>query len=360
MRETAAVVLRTPKDAMDLVALYWRDGKRPMPHAFKAAIRDGFARWTPYQVAKYATMRNVTVRLRDLLFLTHPTPAADRTELLRKLANDELKAPDTWEAALSRPGADKRAEWERLLSGRQLGALAVIRNLRNMEAVGVDHELVCTALETVRAADVWPWQALAAAREAPSYAHDLNALMVRSAGELPRLPGHTGVLVDVSGSMDAAMSERGTMTRIDAGAGLAVVLREVCERSTVAAFSDQVGILKQPMPRGAGLARIIVECMPHGGTRLAHAVAAFRDAVPGLDRLVILTDEQGQDGPGGAGGLETFVVNVASTQRGLAWEGRVTRIDGWSGAIVRFLAQEIAGATIAVGDQDAEEEAAAS
>ncbi len=343
IRPSANAILRTPKDAMDLVALYWKDGKKPLPHAFKGAIRDGFARWTDYQIAKYGTLSGkVSVRLRDLMFLAHPKPAEGRVDLFKLLAQDEIRAPDTWEAALSKPGADKCAEWTRLLRENKLGALALVRNLRNMEQVGVQSELVRKALEAAKAVDVWPWQALAAAREAPGYAHALDSLMVRSAGVLPRLPGRTGVLVDISGSMDASMSERGTMTRMDAGCGLAVVLREVCEAVEVGAFSNQCAVIQQP-PRGAMLANAIKNSMPHGGTYLAQAVNAFAQAFPNLDRLVVLTDEQSHDAMTVALNLPLVVVNLASTQRGIDWHGKVTRINGWSGGVVRWLAQHVTG-----------------
>jgi 60 kDa SS-A/Ro ribonucleoprotein len=57
----------------------------------------------------------------------------------------ELSAPDTWEVALS-SGADKRAAWERLLREQKLGALALVRNLRNLREAGVEESLVVTAL----------------------------------------------------------------------------------------------------------------------------------------------------------------------------------------------------------------------
>lgn len=354
LRPAARTVLRTPRDAMDLLALYWRDGKRPLPRAFKDAFAAGFARWTDHQIAKYATLTNVSVRLRDLAFLSHPAPGG-REALFRALADDALTAPDTWERAISRPGADKRAEWERLLREGKLGALALVRNLRNMEQAGVDPALVRDAMGKVRASDVWPWQLLAAAREAPAYTHDLDALMLRSCGALPRLPGKTGVLVDVSGSMDSGISERGTMRRMEAAAGLAVVLREVCERSVVASFSTEVAVVDEPMPRGARLASTIVGSQPHGGTALARSVQAFTAHVPDLHRLVVLTDEQAQDRFTAPIGLPVVVVNLASYQRGMNWQGPVARINGWSGGVVRWMADHFAGAAVAAETEGEDE-----
>lgn len=357
LRTAARDILRTPKDAMDLLALWWKGGKRKVPHAFMRAFRDGFERWTDYQVAKYATLSNVGVRLRDIARLSHPNPG-ERQDLFRALVKDDLRAPDTWEAALSRPGADKRAEWERLLSEGKLGALALVRNLRNMEQVGVEPALVREALSKTRASDVWPWQALAAAREAPAYTHDLDALMIRSAGAMPRIPGKTGILVDVSGSMDDRLSAKGTMKRMDAAAGLAVVLREACETAVIGSFSNLLVRLDDPLPRGATLANAIVGSQPHSGTQLVFAVESMVATTPDLDRLIVVTDEQANGYGSFAGTLsmpKSYVINLASYQRGVAWNGPVTRINGWSGAVVRWIALEEAGKSVEISDDQFEE-----
>ncbi len=76
------------------------------------------------------------VRLRDVLFLSHAKPNdAEQAELWKRLIDGQLATPDTWEVALSAAGGDaagKRETWERLLAERKLGALALLRNLRNM------------------------------------------------------------------------------------------------------------------------------------------------------------------------------------------------------------------------------------
>ena len=77
-----------------------------------------------------------------------------------------LTPPDTWEVALS-AGADKRAAWERLLREQKLGALALLRNLRNMRESGVSDKLVVSALGEMKTDRVLPFRFIAAARYAP-------------------------------------------------------------------------------------------------------------------------------------------------------------------------------------------------
>ena len=138
----------------------------------------------------------------------------------------ELSAPDTWEVALS-SGADKRAAWERLLREQKLGALALLRNLRNLREAGAAEELVLAALGSMSTGRVLPFRFLAAARYAPQWEEALEQVMLKCVAGREKLAGKTIVLVDVSGSMTAPLSQRSEMQRTDAAYGLAVLLREI-------------------------------------------------------------------------------------------------------------------------------------
>src|SRR5262249_30754441 len=196
----------------------------------KKGLAAAFTRFDEYALAKYN--RASPVKLRDVLFLCHARPVdAAQAELWKCLVAGELATPDTWEVALS-GGADKREAWERLLSENKLGALALLRNLRNMTEAKVDEELVRTGLYRMKTERVLPFRFIAAARYAPQWEPELEKAMLRSLdcknGEgQAKLPGKTVLLVDVSGSMDAPLSRRAEMRRNDAAYGLAVLLREV-------------------------------------------------------------------------------------------------------------------------------------
>ena len=77
-----------------------------------------------------------------MLFLCHAKPKDEaQAALWKKLVENTLESPDTWEVALS-AGKDKRENFERLLREGKLGGLAVLRNLRPMPASGVDPRLL--------------------------------------------------------------------------------------------------------------------------------------------------------------------------------------------------------------------------
>jgi hypothetical protein len=205
-----------------------------------------------------------------VLFLSHAKPRdAAQASVWKKLVWGRLATPDTWEVALS-AGADKREAWERLLREQKLGALALLRNLRNMREAGVDESLVLPALGAVNTSRVLPFRFLAAARYAPQWEEALEKAMLKSLADQPKLCGRTIVLVDVSGSMTAPLSRRSEMQRTDAAYGLAVLVREIAEKAAVYSFSDRV--VEVPARRGFALRDAIDASQRHNGTLLGKAV----------------------------------------------------------------------------------------
>jgi 60 kDa SS-A/Ro ribonucleoprotein len=326
--QTLARVIQRADELAEFMAIYWADGRAPLSGQVKKGLAAAFTKFDEYALAKYD--RAGVVRLRDVLFLCHAKPNdADQAALWRRLIEGNLFTPDTWEVALS-GGGDKRAHWERLLAERKLGALALLRNLRNMKDAGVPEEAVIQALSTMKTERVLPFRFLAAARYAPQWEEALEQAMFRAVAGREKLAGRTVLLVDVSGSMNAPLARRSEMLRMDAGCGLAVLLREVCEAVEVYSFSDE--LVRVPSRRGFALRDAIVSSQPHGGTQLGHAVNSLRET---YDRIVVISDEQSRDrvpAPNGRG----YVVNVASARNGVGY-GAWTHIDGWSEAVVDYI-----------------------
>jgi 60 kDa SS-A/Ro ribonucleoprotein len=276
------------------------------------------------------------VRLRDVLFLSHAKPRdAAQAELWKRLIAGELTTPDTWEVALS-SGGDKRTHWERLLTERKLGALALLRNLRNMKDADVPESQVVGALDVMRTDRVLPFRFLAAARHAPQWEEPLERAMFRSLEgrganeDLARLAGHTVILVDVSGSMVAPLSRRSQMLRTDAAYGLAVLLREIAEKVSIYTFSNSAKRI--PPRRGFALRDAMESSQPHSGTYLGAALDAVDER---YDRIIVITDEQSHDrvaAPRGKG----YMINVASVRNGVGY-GPWVHIDGFSEAIVNYI-----------------------
>ena len=314
----------------ELVALYWRAGKRPLSKQMKLGLARAFGRFNEYALAKYD--REGAVKLRDVLFLTHPKPKDDeQAALFKRVADRTLAAPDTWEVALS-GGANKKETFERMLREGTLGYLALLRNLRGMTEAGVDTDLIRSAIIARKGADlVFPFRYTAAARACPQLEPALDQALCEAVANGPRLSGKTIVLVDVSGSMDAPMSGKSDLKRLDAAATLASVLNGDLR---VFSFSDRLA----EVPPRTGMAGVdtIIRSQAHGGTRLGEAVA-WVNKLP-HDRLIVITDEQSHDRVPDPVAKQAYMINVASFQNGVGY-GRWKHIDGFSEAVIRWIVE---------------------
>jgi len=328
--ETLARIIQRADELAEFVAIYWKEGRVPLSGQVKKGLAAAFPKFDEYQLARYD--RGGPIKLRDVLFLSHAKPRDEaQAEVWKKLVSGNLTTPDTWEVALS-AGTGKREAWERLLRERKLGALALLRNLRNMREAGVDEPLVLSALGEMSTGRVLPFRFLAAARYAPQWEEALEQAMLKSVASAEKLTGKTIVLVDVSGSMTAPLSRRSEMQRTDAAYGLAVLLREIAEKVAVFSFSDS--LVEVPARRGFALRDAIDASQRHNGTYLGKAVEEL-DRKEKYDLLIVITDEQAHDrvpAPAGKG----YVINVASFKNGVGY-GKWTHIDGWSESVIEYI-----------------------
>jgi hypothetical protein len=328
-------VIQRADELGEFVALYWKERKQPLSAGSKRGLARAFTKFDAYQLAKYD--REAVVKLRDVLFLCHAKPKdAEQAAVWKNLVENTLESPDTWEVALS-AGKDKRENFERLLREGKLGGMAVLRNLRLMLAAGVEPSLIRERLEK-GVARALPFRFVTAARHAPKLEESLEKAMLRGIAGLGELAGSTGLVVDVSGSMDAALSKRSETTRIDAASGLAILLREKAEEFCIATFSD--ACVELPPRRGFALRDAISGSQAHAGTYLQRALEQLREKREwrDLSRLIVITDEQSHDGILPAWTERAYVVNVAPYKYGISYGNRWTHVDGWSERVVDYIA----------------------
>ena len=195
----------------------------------------------------------------------------------------------------------------------------------------MDDQLIRQALRDMKPDRVLPFRFLAAVRHAPRFAPELEAAMLRNLEGQPKLKGHTVILVDISGSMNAMLSGKSEMQRMDAAIGLAVMGREMCESVSVASFSDYTREI--PAYRGLGLSEAIKNSQRHSGTDLRSAVAWANQQR--YDRLIVITDEQSRTVPPSPLG-RGYVINVASYKNGIGY-GLWLHLDGFSEKIMDYI-----------------------
>lgn len=327
-------VIQRADEMSEFLSLYWKDGKTPISNQVKKGLAKAFVKFNEYQLAKF-DKNSAAVSLRDVMFLSHAKPTTPAMEaLFKKVANQELATPDTWETQLS-AGADKGATFTRLMAEKKLGALAFLRNLRNMAQAGVSEAEIRAYAKNLDVSKVLPFRFVATARIVPQFEDMLEAMMFRSLATMEKLPGKTVLLVDVSPSMfGTKVSEKSDLDRFDAAAALAMLCAEICEDVAVYSFSTQV--VRVAPRKGFALREAILNSQPQNGTLMGKAVTAVNQV--GYDRLIVISDEESQDRVPNPIGNKGYILNVASYKNGVnssAW----TTVSGWSEACIQYITE---------------------
>jgi hypothetical protein len=338
-RQVVASVLQRPDEPGELLAYWTAMYGRSVPKPVKRGIADAVRRlYHGKSLLKYDTATK-GYRFGDILNLVHAAPDPDKPwqgELFR-YALDRRHNPDTAlppassrvltahrelmalpvdrrrAVVTSRGGAERLAAagmtWEALAGWLQgpmdkaaweavipsMGAMALVRNLRNFDEAGVSDEVaaqvaakISDPAEVVRSRQ-FPFRYLAAYQHAPSlrWSYPLEQALGHSLANVPALPGRTLILVDRSGSMWAPLSDRSELNRADAAAifGTALALRAA--KAHLVEFGTTSRRLS--FRKGESVLKILERFGDLGGTDTTGAVRAH---YRGQDRVLIVTDEQ--------------------------------------------------------------------
>lgn len=199
------IVAERPDDLTELVAYL---GK-PIPKQIKRGIRHALLKYSPYQLAKYRG-DGKDVKLVDLFNLTHPNPkyaSKEQKTAWKELMTGKLKNEDTWEARLS-AGENKKKVWKSMLKEGELGYMALLRNLRNIDeqADEITKKLACEMIsdpEQVKKSKQLPFRFYSAYEQVENrqMRNAISDALEYSLANVPDLPGKTLIAVDSSGSM---------------------------------------------------------------------------------------------------------------------------------------------------------------
>lgn len=327
---------------------YWMQAYgRRLPMAVKRGVADAAIRlYNERSLLKYDTASH-GLRFADVIELTHPGDAKGSAqhlkgpwqgELFRYAINrrhgrgeaipeslavlrenmslrswvpgqpDILLQPEalhragmTWEDAKSlagQYGLESRAVWEAMIPS--MGYMALLRNLRNFDQAGVPDELAArVAQRLMNPAEVersrqLPFRFLSAYKEVQGtrWLHPLEVATNLASVNVPAVRGRSLVLVDVSGSMNAPVSDRSKLSRMEVGALFGSVLSLRSDDVTLVAFGTRHETV--PVPRGGSALRLTealsrVQRRVGWGTNIA---PALRGTYAGHDQVFVFTDEQ--------------------------------------------------------------------
>jgi hypothetical protein len=346
-------IIQRPDELSEFLSLYWEDKKQPLTAKMKKGLAKAFTKFDEYQLAKY-NKQDVPIKLRDVLFLCHAKPINDEQGALwKKLVNKELKIPDTWEVSLS-AGKDKKETFERLISEKKLGALAFLRNLRNMIGAKVDESIIREGLKKIKVEKVLPFRFISAAKYAPQFEKELEEAMYKCVANQEKLKGKTIFVIDTSGSMyGSKISQKSELSRVGIAASLAVLIREICENPIIYATagndSTRVHATKfLPSRRGFALKDLIcnqslINELGNGGIFLTQCMKHLYEKEKDAERIIVITDEQDCDtdvnkSPSKAKtfGKKNYLINISCEKNGIGYRNWV-HIDGWSEAVIDYI-----------------------
>jgi hypothetical protein len=344
-RSVIARALRRPDEPAELLGYWLANHGRAIPMPVKRGVADAARRlYTERAALRYDGLSR-QVRMADVVELTHPAPKDGRQSALFKYLLDRRHHDDAVADATVLPtlaaaatleaidGDERRAvlrergpaalaeagfSWERLsgwMAGGMdaeaweavipsMGVMALVRNLRNFDRAGISAVAVETVIakitdpDEVAKARLFPYQVWAAYAHAPSddWKRALGTTLDLTVGNIPTLDG-TLVVIDTSGSMQAPVSNRSTLARVEVAAVMAM--------ATVARGRDVdvviYGADNARLPRVAGesvlagVARVVDRVGSVGHATYGHtAVARHFDPVRHR-RVVAFTDDQQHD-----------------------------------------------------------------
>jgi len=288
--------------------LFATDGKKGIPNSLKKGIIDTFSKFDEYQFSKYN--RKGIVTFKDAIMLTHPK---EPSQVIKKILDDNLKTPYTWETELSEKG-NKPEVWERLIDSGKLPYMATLRNLRNILESGVSPEHINRVAnfikdpQKVRYSKQFPFRFLSAYKQlehvsSPYTSKFIDAVefaLEESFYNIPHLPGTTFIASDVSGSMSwTSLSKNSSIVPAEVGLVLSAGLHKFTDNGLFGLFAEQWKTVQ--LPKSASILQNVDKLSNinvGGSTNGWKAIRYLNDNNIKVDRIFIFTDCQLYDDNG--------------------------------------------------------------
>ena len=243
--------------------------------------------------------------MKDILCLTHPIPKDDeQADLWKRVLEDRLETPVTWETELSAKG-NKKEVWEKLILEDRLGYMALMRNLRNIFLADVSdyckrkvYEVIAneervlknkqlpfryhSAYKSLKNADL-PWDSKI-----------LNALedaIEISTQNLNVLEGKTLIAADVSASMSGRISDKSEVQCSEIATLLMSIANSLCEEAITTTFDTSLKLLNLPKRNGI-ISNMNSIPINGGGTDITLPIKYLLERKIFVDRIIILSDNE--------------------------------------------------------------------
>jgi hypothetical protein len=259
----------------------------------KLGLSDAMNRFDEYQIAKYNGGDGI--KLKDIVMLAHPKPEdALHGKIFKKLIEDKLDIPMTWETEISAKG-NKAAVWDNLIDSRKLPYMAALRNLRNLSESGAKKlDIVLKMIvDDVEKSKQLPFRFYSAYKETAGnikISAALEAALEKSVANVPEFKGTTFISSDNSMSMDAPLSAKSKVTYKDVANLFQAMLGT--KGAITSVFGDTFALVPQ---RGNSILTTAnkfrstnVGCSTNGYLAVRH----LNDTKKFVDRIIIFSDCQ--------------------------------------------------------------------
>lgn len=298
VRETVRGVVLRGDDATEILSFYLSEFGKPIPNSLRRALKDVFATFDAYTLAKYKGEGH-TVKMRDLLRICRPHPETEeQSAMWKQLLDGTLPTPPTWESELSANGNNKET-WEKLIDSGKIGYMALLRNLRSIvQADPSNLDKVLQKLsdpEAVRHSRQLPFRFLSAYKNLPANAGkkvmDTLEKSVETACEnVPKLPGRTVIAVDVSGSMSSNVSAKSEIRCCEIGMMLGMIANRICDDAIFYTFNNRIS--QKQIPSAGILYSTVHEAMSSGWTDMYLPFMQMLTDKIRCDRIIIISDNE--------------------------------------------------------------------
>lgn len=344
-RLVVARALQRADEPAELLGYWLTAHGRNLPMPIKRGIADAVRRlYTERAVLRYDGLSR-QVRMADVIELTHPSPRDERQSALFKWLLDRRHHDD----AVADPAvlpvlaaaavlaqvpegerrqvlraqgptalADAGMSWERV-SGwipdgldaeaweaviPSMGVMALVRNLRNFDQAQISAPAIeaviakITDVDEVTKARLFPYQVWAAYKHAPSdtWKRALARTLELTTTNIPVLDG-TLVVIDTSGSMQAPVSGRSKLQRVEVAAVMAMATANRAAAVDVVIYGHANAVATPPKGTSVlrGVEQIVRSVGSVGHATRGHTAIRERYDPTRHRRVVLFTDDQQQD-----------------------------------------------------------------
>jgi hypothetical protein len=344
-RAVVARSLQRADEPAEMIGYWLAAHGRNLPMPIKRGVADAVVRlYTERAVLRYDGLGR-QIRMADVIELTHPTPRNEKQSALFKYLLDRRHHDDAVAgvdvlptlaaaAALDGTPAGERREalrrrgavalteagysWERLsgwLPGGMdaeaweavipsMGVMALVRNLRNFDRAGIGERAIDTVIAKitdpaeVAKARLFPYQVWSAYKHAPSdnWKRALGHTLEHTVTNIPALDD-TLVVIDTSGSMQATVSNRSKLQRVEVAAVMATATAKRAQNVDVVIYgadSARVSGLAGTSVL-SGVDRVVRSVGSVGHATFGHTAIARWFDPRRHRRAIVFTDDQQHD-----------------------------------------------------------------